>query len=102
MDVGVVGGGTMGVGIAHAFAITGSTVTLVEPDDNQRGTVLARVGAVLDGGIRRGRVTTEQADEVRSRLNVIADVSEFPLRPHLVVEAVPELLELKRQVLAAS
>ena len=50
--VGVLGGGRMGAGIAHAFVVAGSTVRIVERDDEQAAAALDRV---TDGARRQRR-----------------------------------------------
>jgi 3-hydroxybutyryl-CoA dehydrogenase len=81
--MGVIGGGTMGVGIADLFAAAGVDVTLVEPDATQQTRARQRLDET-------GRVT------------IVPDLAALPAGLDLVVEAVPERLQLKRQVLAAA
>jgi 3-hydroxybutyryl-CoA dehydrogenase len=102
MDVGVVGAGTMGAGIAHAFMTTGTSVHLAEPDDRQRASAAERIAAVIDGGVARGRLDPAVAEAAKSRLVVVGGVDELPERLDLVVEAVPEVPDLKARVLAAA
>jgi 3-hydroxybutyryl-CoA dehydrogenase len=100
--VGVVGAGSMGVGIAHAFTTTGSAVVIVEPDPHQRERAFERISDVIDNGVQRGRLAAEEGDAARRRLRLVEDVTELPERLDLIVEAVPEIPELKRRVLAAA
>jgi 3-hydroxybutyryl-CoA dehydrogenase len=92
----------MGAGIAHAFATTGSPVHLAEPDDRQRDRVIERIAAVIDGGVKRGRLDPAAAEEAKARIAVVAGVDELPERLDLIVEAVPEVPDLKARVLAAA
>ncbi|MDR5692861.1 3-hydroxyacyl-CoA dehydrogenase family protein [Agromyces indicus] len=91
--VGVLGGGRMGAGIAHAFLLAGSHVTVVERDDaaaeGARGRVLDSVAA----SVARG-TTDETAEALGGRLAVATEVDGFA-DAGLVVEAVPEDLDLK-------
>jgi 3-hydroxybutyryl-CoA dehydrogenase len=95
--VGVYGGGRMGGGIAHAFLLAGSDVTVVEADEAAAGAAEQRVHATLAKAAER---TTLPAplEEVRARLRVSADPSVLGACS-LVVEAVPESVELKTAVL---
>jgi 3-hydroxybutyryl-CoA dehydrogenase len=102
MNVGVIGAGTMGAGIAHAFMTTGSSVHLAEPDDHQRASVTGRIAAVIDGGVQRGRLDPAVAEAAKARLVVVSGVDQLPERLDLVVEAVPEIPDLKARVLAAA
>jgi 3-hydroxybutyryl-CoA dehydrogenase len=87
--VGVIGGGTMGVGIAFVFAQAGAAVTVVEPDAQR---ARAAKTTVADRAAK--------ADRQIADINVISSISELPLTLDLIIEAVPEDLELKLDVLA--
>jgi 3-hydroxybutyryl-CoA dehydrogenase len=100
VNVGVIGAGTMGAGIAHAFMTTGSSVHLAEPDERQRASATGRIAAVIDGGVKRGRLDPAVAEAAKNRLVVVAGVDQLPEQLDLVVEAVPEIPDLKGRVLA--
>ncbi len=97
--VGVVGGGRMGSGIAHAFLVRGSMVTLVEADADRVGAARSSVIRAIEQSVRRGAVD-EPADAIAARLTVRTDVAALA-GAALTVEAVPEIPELKHQVLQA-
>lgn len=99
--VGVVGAGTMGVGIAYVFAAAGCPTVVVEPDPDRAVGVdrVAREQAAR--GLARGKLSAAQADGLPARLTVVPTVEELPEGLDLVVESVPERLELKHAVLAA-
>lgn len=97
--VGVLGGGRMGAGIAHAFCLAGSEVVVVERDDAAAEGGLARVTGALARSVDRFATERPLAD-LRARVTVSTDYAAFA-PCGLVVEAVPEDLELKRQVLRA-
>lgn len=89
--VGVYGGGRMGGGIAHAFAVAGARVTVVESDAEAVQAARQRIEASLAKAVAKGA-------EVKGGVEVVDDpVALAACR--LVVEAVPELIEVKRQVL---
>lgn len=96
-SVGVLGGGRMGAGIAHAFCLAGATVTVVERDEASSQQALSRVVASLAASVDRG-TTDKSLDELSARLHVSTDYAVFS-HCDLVVEAVPELLELKLDAL---
>jgi len=102
MAVGVIGAGTMGIGIAHSFMTSGIQTTLVEPDDGRREQAAARLAAVLADGVRRGRLTPDQQDAAGARLRLAGAVAELPTGLDLIVEAVPERADLKAEVLRAA
>lgn len=91
---GVVGGGRMGSGIAHALLLAGSEVVLVE--ERETAPVRDRVLAAVEASAARGTAVGDAAD----RLTVTGDVGALA-GAGLVVEAVPEDLALKARVFAA-
>ena len=95
--VGVLGGGRMGAGIAHAFLLAGAHVALVERNDTEAAAARERVLRAVDASITRG-ATGETRPELESRLAVGADFGLFADR-ELVVEAVPEVRALKIEAL---
>ncbi|MGO4203684.1 3-hydroxyacyl-CoA dehydrogenase family protein [Rhodococcus sp. TAF43] len=96
--VGVVGGGRMGAGIAQVFATLGSTVTIAESGDRQ--AALTRVSDGLDRAHERGRLGESDPATVLGRVSLVDAPDELPTRLDLVVEAVPESVQLKLGVLS--
>jgi 3-hydroxybutyryl-CoA dehydrogenase len=99
-QIGVVGGGTMGVGIAHAFATSGMIVHLVDADQQSGEAAVLRVNAVLEQSVKRGKMEAAAAADATDRLNVAASIESLPEDLDLIVEAVPEIVALKRDLLA--
>jgi 3-hydroxybutyryl-CoA dehydrogenase len=95
--VGVLGGGRMGAGIAHAFLLAGSRVAVVERDAESADAALQRIRESIRRSAERGASLDE--DEIDSRLTTGTDISSFA-DSDLVIEAVPEDRELKEQALA--
>ena len=94
-QVGIVGGGTMGAGIAELVASHGVPATVVEIDDEAVVACERRIAGSLDRQIRRERLTPEEREEILARITVTTDPAE--LAPcDLVVEAVPEALGEKQ------
>ena len=95
--VGVYGGGRMGAGIAHAFLLAGSSVVVIEADDEgvalARGRLEGSLAQAAVRGVLRGPV-----HEVSARLTVTTDAGRL-VDAELVIEAVPEVPELKQSVL---
>lgn len=96
-NVGVLGGGRMGAGIAHAFCLAGSRVVVVERDGEAAATALSRVVKSLETSVAKG-ATTESLAELRDRISVGTDYAAFGAT-ELAIEAVPEDLALKTQAL---
>lgn len=97
--VGVVGGGRMGSGIAHSFLVRGSSVTLVEADGDRVGAARSSVMRAIEQSVRRGAVD-EPTNAIAARLTIRTDIAALA-GAALTVEAVPEIPELKHQVLQA-
>jgi 3-hydroxybutyryl-CoA dehydrogenase len=99
-SVGVVGGGTMGVGIAYVYAVAGCQTTVVEPDEARAAAMQETLRATARTGVQRGKLTAQQALSASEGVRRIASVAELPERLDLVIETVPERLDVKRVVLA--
>ena len=99
-NVAVVGGGTMGTGIVYTAALSGAEVWVVEPDDARADVMRGSIDDAAAGGVRRGKLDAEQAAALKGRIHRLAVVAELPEGLDLVVETVPERLELKHEVLA--
>jgi 3-hydroxybutyryl-CoA dehydrogenase len=89
--VGVYGGGRMGGGIAHAFVIAGAAVIVVENDDASARAARERIDASLAKAAAKG-------ERVAGAFDVVTDAAALAAC-ELVIEAVPELLDLKHGVL---
>ena len=96
----VVGAGTMGLGIAYVAAGAGYAVELVEVDRARGAAALERLAQLWDRAVQRGKLTAEQAATNRERVTLRAGLAEVAEAPDVIVEAVPERLDLKRAVLA--
>lgn len=97
--VGVVGGGRMGAGIAHAFLAVGCDVVVREADSTSADAARGRIEKSIGTAIERGTVTDDW-DTVSRRLRVVTDFADLSDRD-LVIEAVPEIIELKADVLTS-
>ncbi len=91
--IGVLGGGRMGAGIAHAFVVSGSSVRIVERDDEQAAAALDRVTSALAASVERG-TTGESLATLNARIETGTDDALFD-ECELVIEAVPEVTDLK-------
>jgi 3-hydroxybutyryl-CoA dehydrogenase len=96
----VIGGGAMGIGIAHALAAGGANVTIVELDDERVKHALAGVAHVFERSERRGVMTPGAAAAAAARVGGGIAIEALPFGLDAIVEAVPEVVDLKRAVLA--
>jgi 3-hydroxybutyryl-CoA dehydrogenase len=95
----VVGGGTMGNGIAHVFAQKGYETTIVEAKKELGDKALATIAKNLDRQVAKGALTAQEKDAALSRLKVATTIAEAD-GFDFAVEAVPEKLEIKKAVFA--
>lgn len=97
--VAVIGAGDMGHGIAQVFATGGYEVTLMDKYPEMLEKARQRVGASLQRWVERGKTTKEQADAALSRIAYTGELAKAVSGADLVVEAVPESVDLKKAVL---
>ena len=96
--IAVIGAGTMGAGIAQICAQAGWKTNLYDafPESLERG--MNAIDAFWDKGIARGKTTTEQKTEWSANLQAITDMEEAVKDADLVIEAVPEIPDLKHKI----
>ena len=99
-SVAVVGAGTMGAGIAQICAQTGWKTRLYDafPEGLIKG--MAAIEAFWDKGIERGKTSADQKAEWSGNLRAVNDLAEAVDGADLVIEAVPESMQLKQDIFA--
>ncbi|WP_332899456.1 3-hydroxyacyl-CoA dehydrogenase family protein [Haladaptatus sp. CMSO5] len=98
MHVTVLGAGTMGHGIAQVSAMAGHDVFLRDIDESVLSEARNAVERNLQGGVDREKLTEAEMDAALARLTTTTDLREAAGEADLIVEAVPERLDLKQQV----
>ncbi len=96
--VGVIGGGTMGNGIAHVFAQNGHPVVLVDVDQERLAGAVATIRKNLERQAKKGLIDESEVGQIVDRIEIATDLAAVR-GADLVVEAVPEKLELKSDIL---
>jgi 3-hydroxybutyryl-CoA dehydrogenase len=96
--IGVIGAGTMGRGIAYAAAYGGYRTILedVSPEMLEQGVVYIR--EALSEGVARGKVTAEQQKVALANLTTSRSVEDVCRETDLLIEAVPEEMEVKLEI----
>ena len=96
--VAVIGAGTMGAGIAQVCAQSGWKTNLFDafPDGLERG--MKNIDSFWDKGIARGKTTKEQKEKWLTNLFPVSELSEAVKDADMVIEAVPEIMELKCEI----
>ncbi|WP_424832713.1 3-hydroxyacyl-CoA dehydrogenase NAD-binding domain-containing protein [Ruegeria sp.] len=97
-QIGVIGGGTMGAGIATSVLLAGLSVTLIEMSQDAVHAARDRIAANLSGAVKRGKLSQKEHDEILSnRLGLATEYSALGTAD-LVIEAVFEDMDVKKQV----
>ena len=98
MKVTVVGGGIMGSGIAQLAAMHGHEARVRDVGDEPLARARDAIERSLGKLLEKDRITTDGADAARARLTYTTSMEEALAEVDVVIEAVPEKLELKREV----
>jgi 3-hydroxybutyryl-CoA dehydrogenase len=98
--VAVIGAGTMGRGIAQAFAQAGYATALYDADPEVAHSAREAVEATLEKGVALGKIDPGDKQRALGRLRVETDLGEAVIDADLAIEAIPELLGAKRQMFA--
>jgi 3-hydroxybutyryl-CoA dehydrogenase len=96
----VVGGGTMGVGIVYVFAAAGWKVWVVEPDDARAQSMQKTLEETASAGLKRGKLNEFRVIYITTGVERLHSADELPLGLDLVIETVPERMDIKQVVLA--
>jgi 3-hydroxybutyryl-CoA dehydrogenase len=97
-NIGVIGAGTMGNGIAQVCALAGFNVTLLDISESALQKALATVGKNLDRQVAKETLTAQQKSVALDKIRTSTDYSSLK-DSQLVIEAATENLELKLRVL---
>ena len=96
--IAVLGAGVMGHGIAQVASAAGYRVTIRDIAQEYLDNGLKGINGSLSRLVERGRMTQEQMDEIMSRVTFTTDLKEAVGDAQLVVEAIPERMEIKHAV----
>ncbi|MDQ4079158.1 MAG: 3-hydroxyacyl-CoA dehydrogenase family protein, partial [Gemmatimonadota bacterium] len=98
--IAVIGAGTMGHGIAYVAAAAGFEVRLTDADDATLRHGVRRIHEAFDKAIERGKATRETREAALRLLSTAGSLAEAASGVDLVIEAVPERLDLKQRIFA--
>ncbi|OIB57618.1 3-hydroxyacyl-CoA dehydrogenase family protein [Natrialba sp. SSL1] len=100
MQVTVLGAGSMGHGIAQVSAMAGYDVVLRDIEDDLVEKGLEGIRENLQGGVDRDKLTADEMDATLERIEGMTDLADAVANADLVIEAVPEDMDLKKDVLS--
>lgn len=98
--IGVIGGGTMGAGIATAALLSGLNVTLLEMTEKAAAAAKDRIVGNLQGALKRGKISADQFETLTTQALILATDYSALAQADLVIEAVFEEMSVKKTVFA--
>ncbi len=96
--IGVIGGGTMGAGIATACLLAGMSVVLIEMSEDACNAAGKRIAGNLAGALKRGKISQPQHDALMGEALALSQSYDALSDVDLVIEAVFEDMSVKREV----
>jgi enoyl-CoA hydratase/3-hydroxyacyl-CoA dehydrogenase len=97
-NITVLGSGIMGHGIAQVSAMSGYNVVLRDIEQRFLDKAMEKIKWSLDKLVSKEKISQSQAEQIYSRIKPVIDLKEAVKDCQLVIEAVPEIMELKRKV----
>jgi 3-hydroxybutyryl-CoA dehydrogenase len=94
----VIGSGVMGRGIAYVCAVGGFDVQLVDVKQDQLDNAKKEIDSIFSKAVSRGKLSQEDASAAQERLSYTVHLTAAASGADLVIEAVPENIEIKRAV----
>ena len=99
-EVAVIGLGLMGSGIAELVARSGRRVVAIEINQDFLDQGMTRLRTSLDKAVTRGKLADTEREEILARIRTSADIAAGVAGADLVIEAIPERMDLKRTLYA--
>ena len=97
-NITVLGSGIMGHGIAQVSAMAGYNVTLRDIEQQFLDKAISKIRWSLDKLVSKEKISKDEGDKIISRIKLVVDLGDAVRDCDLVIEAVPEIMELKKKV----
>src|ERR1700737_4732668 len=97
-QIAVIGSGTMGRGIAYLSATAGYDTVIHDVDSGALDAAKASVESTLRKGVEKGKISESAANAALKRVHVAAELEPAVRAADLIIEAVPEILDLKKDL----
>ncbi len=97
-NITVIGGGTMGNGIAHVAAQCGYTVTLVDISEDATARALKTITSNLERQVKKEAITPDEMQTTLARIQTTTNLEQGASGADLIIEAASEQLEIKRKI----
>ena len=99
-NITVLGSGIMGHGIAQVSAMAGYNIVLRDIEQQFLDKAMEKIKWSLDKLVSKEKISKDERDEIFSRIKPIVDLNDAVRDTDLVIEAVPEIMDLKKKVYA--
>jgi len=99
-NITVLGSGVMGHGIAQVAATAGYNIVLRDIEQKLLDKAMEKIRWSLDKLVSKEKITKEEGDAIFSRIKPVVDLNEAVKDAHLIIEVVPEIMDLKKKVYA--
>ena len=99
-NITILGSGIMGHGIAQVSATAGYNVVLRDIEQGFLDKAMEKIKWSLDKLVSKEKMTQQEANSIYSRITPIVNLAEAVKNAHMVIEVVPEIMELKKKVYA--
>ncbi len=96
-NITVLGSGIMGHGIAQVYAMAGYNIVLRDIEQKFLDKAMEKIKWSLDKLVSKERISLEEGSEIFSRIKPIVDLKDAVHGSDLVIEAVPEIMDLKKK-----
>jgi len=97
-NITVLGSGIMGHGIAQVSAMSGYNVVLRDIEQQFLDKAMEKIRWSLEKLVGKGKISKQESDSILSRIKTVVDLKEAVKSADMVIEAVPEIMELKKKV----
>ena len=99
-NITILGSGVMGHGIAQVSATAGYNIILRDIKQEFLDKAMEKIRWSLNKIVSKQKITQQEADSIYSRITPMVNLAESVKDAHLVIEVVPEIMELKKKVYA--
>lgn len=99
IEIGIIGAGAMGSGIAQVVAQAGHEVTIIDTNDAALQKAMVTLAATMDKLVAKGKLSAAEADAIQKRTHYRNSYSDFA-KCELIIEAIVENLDIKKKVFA--
>jgi 3-hydroxybutyryl-CoA dehydrogenase len=97
-NVSIIGGGTMGNGIAHVFAMKNFDVNLIELNADLADRALNNISKNLDRQVKKEVITNDDKERILNKINKVVSIENTPPQSDLIIEAIYENMEAKSSI----